>query len=340
LPFENIILYTSPKFKNEVEGRYKGITVFSNVDIFKVKNSIVHIPVSPLVFPNSKFLLHLFTKTGNNRLVLNYHGDIRNEMILRYKYDHKIEFSKIPTYVLLTRLLSRSDVLIVNSYLLANLVKQRYGIKSVDVIPNAVEDSWFSSDYEIFPKKRDIVEIFFHGRLSPEKGVDLLLKGLYHAIANDNVLRNKVVIYIAGDGPQKKYLINLSQSLGLIENVFFLGSIDKKLIKGYLKTVDAAIYPSIWDNFPLSFLEAFACAECPVYFSKKAGIYDFTVNDGYTLNSFEPSEDNITKIINSILNRSVDMKMVESQKKFAENYTWDNVIHNYIDVYNNLITKQ
>ena len=340
LPFENIVLYTVPKFKHEVGEKFKGITVFSNKDIFKIKNSIVHIPVSPLVFPNSKFLLHLFTKIGNNRLVLNYHGDIRNEVILRFKYDHKLELSNIPTCILLTRLLSSSDRLVVNSYLLADLVKRRHGLKSVDVVPNAVDEYWFSTDHKISPKKRDLVEIFFHGRLSPEKGVDLLIEGLHYAILNDNVLRNKIIIYIAGDGPQKNYLMDLSQRLGIKENVSFLGTLDQKLIKRYLKTVDAAIYPSIWDSFALSILEAFACAECPVYFSKKAGICDFTVNDGYKLNSFEPDVNSLAKIINSIFKRSVDRKIIDLQKRFAEKYTWNNIIYDYIDIYKELATKQ
>ena len=297
----------------------------------------MHIPTTPLVFPNSKFLLHIVSKIKQNQLILNYHGDLCKELLLRFKYDHKIEFSKIPTCILLPILLSSSNRNIVNSYLLANLFKKRYGLRSIDVVPNAVGNYWFSNEQEKIEKNDEEIEIFYHGRLSPEKGVDLLIKGL-HAFLSANRTSNKINLYIAGDGPQMGYLKTLSTQLGIAKNVIFLGNLNQKQIAQYLKKVDVAIYPSIWDNFPLSFLEAFACAECPVYFSKKAGIYDFTVNDGYTLDAFEPNIENILNIIRSTFEKidGNDQKVVICQQKFAEKYTWDFVVDNYIDIYRKL----
>jgi glycosyltransferase involved in cell wall biosynthesis len=110
-------------------------------------------------------------------------------------------------------------------------------------------------------------------------------------------------------------------------------------IKSYLKDVDIAIYPSRFDNFPLAVLEALVVADCPVYFSKNIGICDFIQKESYSLNTFELSIESIVGILNdlNLFNESDKEKMVNNQRKFAKQYTWDEVIFKYINVYNTLI---
>ncbi|MBP1910292.1 glycosyltransferase family 4 protein [Methanolobus bombayensis] len=235
---------------------------------------------------------------------------------------------------MLPALLKSSDQLIVHSYLFENLVSERYGVKNAIVIPNAVEDYWHTVEYEPVPKKEGFLEIFYHGRLSAEKGLDLLVKGFYKFLSNMN--KYESILYIAGEGPQKKYLERLIDDLNLNHNVILLGNLNKDTIKGYLKKVNVAIYPSLWDNFPLSYIEAFACANCPVYFSKKAGIYDFVVMDNNRLYSFEPNVDIICDIIKDVSNGNYDKSVIKDQKIFANKYNWDDVVDNYIEAYSQL----
>ncbi|ABE51689.1 glycosyltransferase family 4 protein [Methanococcoides burtonii] len=333
LPFDEIILYTNNKNKVILGKKYSDIKIFTGKDILKIKNSIVHIPTTPLVFPNSKFLLHVFAKIKKNKLILNYHGDICKELVLRYKYDHKLELSKIPTCILLPILLFSSNKNIVNSYSLANIFKHRYGLGNIEVVPNAIDNCWFLKRHEFIKKSDNSIKIFYHGRLSPEKGVDLLIKGLKLFLSTKSG-STKIYLYIAGDGPQMQYLKALSIQLDIVDNVIFLGNLNQKMIIKYLQKVDAAIYPSILDTFALAILEAFACAECPVYFSKKAGIYDFIIDDGYVLGAFEPNVENISNIVSSIFEKSnKNDNIIEHQKKFAEKYNWTSVIDYYISIY-------
>jgi len=97
------------------------------------------------------------------------------------------------------------------------------------------------------------------------------------------------------------------------------------------------IYPSAYESFSLSILEAFSSASGPVYFSKLAGIYDFVVRDGYNLNAFEPTVENISRIFQDIINENYDKKIAVKQKEFARKYTWDKVITRYIEVYRDII---
>ncbi|WMW23243.1 glycosyltransferase family 4 protein [Methanolobus mangrovi] len=310
--------------------KFEDVNIYSEKNIMDVPHSIVHIPVSPHIYPNSKFLLHVYSKLKKYPLIFNYHGDIRKEVELNYHSNKSINYSYIPTYFFLPSLLKSADQLIVHSYLFKNLVAENYGVKTAKVIPNALDNYWYSPEHELMLKK-DGLEFFYHGRLSAEKGVDILIKGFHRFMSKRKI--SNAFLYIAGTGPLKKNLEKLIYDLKLQNNVILLGNVGKYIIKSYLKTVDAAIFPSLWDNFPLSYIEAFACANCPVYFSKKAGIYDFTLMSSNKLYAFEPTIENICDIIAAVYGKDYDEGVIKQQKEFALNYSWDRVICDYVNMY-------
>ncbi|WP_094229075.1 glycosyltransferase family 4 protein [Methanolobus psychrotolerans] len=335
LPVDDISIFCSSNNELCIKNKFQDVNIYTEKNMRNISNGIIHIPISPHLFPNNKFLLHMYAKLKRFPLILNYHGDIRTELSFNYKNNRTLNYSYIPTYVFLPTLLRSSDQLIVHSYLFKDLVEDKYGVKNAKVIPNAVEDFWHSEEYSLIPNKEGFVEIFYHGRLSAEKGVDVLIKGFHKFMVTSN--EQKAILYIAGEGPQKEYLANLVAELKLAQNVILLGNLDKYIIKGYLKKVDVAIYPSLWDNFPLSYIEAFACANCPVYFSKKAGIYDFVMMDKNRMYSFEPNIDIICDIIKNVSTGNYDERVITDQKKFARKYRWDNVVNEYIDAYSQFL---
>ncbi len=90
------------------------------------------------------------------------------------------------------------------------------------------------------------------GRLVPEKQYPLLLKSLA-------ILKQKGFDYdfiIAGDGPQKKYLENLSIKLGIKEDVRFLGRRDDVI--SLLDIMDIFLFASGGEAFSIAVLEAMA----------------------------------------------------------------------------------
>lgn len=335
LPF-NISIFSPSKSEGNLKRMFEDISIYTEKNIRQVPSGIVHIPLSPHLFPNSKFLLHIYAKIKKSNLVLNYHGDLRTEFVYNLRSNHTINYCYIPSYIFLPSLLRSSNQLIVHSYLFKGLVSEKYGVKNAKVIPNAIDDYWHKAEFELIPKKEEVLEIFYHGRLSAEKGVDLLIKGFYTFLLNKR--EKDAILYIAGEGPQKNRIEKLISDLDLSCNVVLLGTIDRATIKGYLKKVDVAIYPSLWDNFPLSYLEAFACANCPVYFSKKAGIYEFVQIDNKELYSFEPQVDVICNVIREVSRHEFDVKVIQEQKKFASMYKWDNIIKYYIDTYSQFIS--
>lgn len=101
------------------------------------------------------------------------------------------------------------------------------------------------------------------GRLSAEKGLDVLLHAL--ATAGDPDFT------IAGEGLYEKDLKRLATDLGL-RNVRFLGRVDHDRVPELLSDARFLALPSIWDeNAPLAALEAMAHG-IPLLVSDKGGL--------------------------------------------------------------------
>lgn len=94
--------------------------------------------------------------------------------------------------------------------------------------------------------------ILFLGRLSPEKGVDLLLRSWKFVQPKERKL------IIAGQGPEEPRLRKLAIELGL-RNVEFVGFMNQEQQRNIWAKTAFSVIPSIWNEpFGLVFLEAWA----------------------------------------------------------------------------------
>jgi glycosyltransferase involved in cell wall biosynthesis len=112
--------------------------------------------------------------------------------------------------------------------------------------------------------------VVYLGRLSPEKGVEILLD----AVTGLPDLRVK----IAGDGPQTGVLQTIARQQGL-QQVEFLGRVAGEEKWGLLRHATAVVVPSVWyEAFPFVVLESLA-AGTPVVASN-LGSLPYVVEDG------------------------------------------------------------
>ncbi|MBQ1230850.1 MAG: glycosyltransferase [Clostridia bacterium] len=108
--------------------------------------------------------------------------------------------------------------------------------------------------------------IAFAGRLSKEKGVELL--------AQTAKLLPQYKFMIAGDGPEKSLLEG-------IENVELVGFLGGKELIDFISNAKLLVVPSIWyENCPLSILEA-QCMGVPVVTMNNGGMAEL-IKDGVT----------------------------------------------------------
>lgn len=100
------------------------------------------------------------------------------------------------------------------------------------------------------PRKHRSFEIINVGRLHPVKGQADLLK----AVAK--VAIPELHLTIIGEGPIKSDLKNLTNQLGISQQVTFTGFLDHDKINRYYLNSDIAVLTSISESFPLVLLEA------------------------------------------------------------------------------------
>ena len=127
-------------------------------------------------------------------------------------------------------------------------------LPQVDVVPSAVPS--LSPGAPLSSETRSTIRalprpiIGFVGRLSPEKGADILLHALHllHGLGATHSL------VIAGDGPQRTELTQLAGSLGLERNVLFCGRVED--VASLYAEVDLVVIPSRSEGLPSVLLEA------------------------------------------------------------------------------------
>jgi glycosyltransferase involved in cell wall biosynthesis len=99
--------------------------------------------------------------------------------------------------------------------------------------------------------------VVFAGRLSPEKGVDTLVRavGLAGAELDD---RPGVLLDVAGDGPEREALERLAADVAP-GRVRFHGRLPRPELVGLIGSATLSAVPSRWhENQPLAVLESFA----------------------------------------------------------------------------------
>ena len=182
-----------------------------------------------------------------------------------------------PFHHLITRYaLTRADHVTATGLRLANATL-RYApeAKPVTVVPYGVDLSRFQPSARNGARPGNVV-IGAVARLSPEKGLDVLLRAAARLIESGTRLR----VVLAGDGPQRGRLTRLAEELGIAEHVDFRGEMAHERVPALLAELDIFAMPSLAEGFGVAALEAQAM-ELPVVASRVHGIPD-VVQDGRT----------------------------------------------------------
>lgn len=151
----------------------------------------------------------------------------------------------------------------------------------IEIVPNGIDLSEFNN----LPEKGEFCKehpiptgenvILFLGRIHSIKGIDLLIDAFSELIKE---LDNVTLVLV---GPNDGYLQNLQNKihqLNLTDKVLIVGPIyGREKLKAF---VDADVYvlPSIYETFPMTILEAFACGT-PVVTTESCGIADIILNN-------------------------------------------------------------
>ena len=146
---------------------------------------------------------------------------------------------------------------------------------NIEVIPNMVDCDKVLS---IINKKNNLGE---EGQftflslcyLKKNKGVDILIR------AFSTYFRGKEVkLIIAGDGPERESLENLSKELGILEQVEFKGALNRDEVYKVMSNCNIFVLPSKFETFGVVLIEALANGK-PVISTRNGGANDIVTDE-------------------------------------------------------------
>jgi len=165
----------------------------------------------------------------------------------------------------------------------------------------------------------------FVGRLSPEKGVDVLLAA-WNKIADKKTLR------VVGEGPLAPSVEAASSSTSAID---YLGRKDRGDVMDLMSGADFLVMPSLsYETFGLTIIEAFANAT-PVIVSRRGAMTEL-VEDGRTGLHFQPGDpdDLAAKVAWAIAHPEEMRRMGRNARAvYARHYTAEANYHQLMRVY-------
>ena len=186
--------------------------------------------------------------------------------------------------------------------------------------------------------------ILFVGRIEPLKGVDTLLQAM--ACLQLKEAQRPVHLAIIGGDPtaspeqmtvEMARLQKLCEVLGLDQSVVFLGKRDQDKLPYYYSAAEVLVMPSHYESFGMVALEAMACGT-PVIASEVGGLA-YLVRDGetgFTIPAEEP--DALCEKLTWLLNDSeLHQKMSRQAAEYAQDYAWEKIAKQIVDVYEGLL---
>ena len=175
-------------------------------------------------------------------------------------------------------LVSWVDLFVSPSRHLARWMERSLGVDEVVHIPNCARGPREGSDHPVDSP----TALVFAGRLSREKGVDVLLRAMPHVVSHHPDAR----LIIAGDGPQRPSLERLVSGLEIENAVRFTGRLEPEKMAELYSDAGLVVLPTLWmENCPVSVLEAFAGGRAVV--ATRIGGVPELIDDGRTGVLFE-----------------------------------------------------
>ncbi len=128
--------------------------------------------------------------------------------------------------------------------------------EDIQVVPYGIRTEPFDAvDSARSPNQFNVLYV---GRLIHEKGIDVLLRAAAKVIASNGFIQSHkdFSLHLAGEGPDRKTLEKLAQTLGIQKYVRFYGHLSGQDRIQLYKSCDLFVLPSRSEALPLSILEA------------------------------------------------------------------------------------
>ncbi len=207
--------------------------------------------------------------------------------------------------------------------------------EKIDVPYNGFSSEFFNVQRKV--TSWDKVEIVFHGRFNPQKGIDTLLNALALAIKQLNN-REKIHLNLVGSGPWEQEYRELARSLGISENVSFPGWLEASQTAELMSQASLSVLPTRAESFAVNIGEAMA-AGVPIISTNVDSVPEI-ITDGKTGLLVPPDDPEALaeKILYAIAH-PVEMEAIAQagRRWVKDNFTWEKVAEKYCHAYEALL---
>ena len=217
------------------------------------------------------------------------------------------------------------DVLISVSEALRNSVMQNFGHDSI-VIPNIVDSQSFY--YNGQAKSASPFVYVSVGNLIPRKGFDKLIEAFEH-------VKEDALLYIIGEGPERKNLEEQIQRLGLQQQVKLLGRLERKKINKVFQKSHVFALPSQLETFGVCYIEAMY-AGLPVI-ATRCGGPEFFVQESDGILISVNDHDCLVEAMNNIRGNYINYDPKQISLTCMEKFSPEVIAERLINIYNSLL---
>ena len=272
---------------------------------------------------------HLTQSNILGKLILNTYSKTRSVSTRHYAYsknDNRL-INKIEN-----KIIHFDDKIICISNYVKDYLKEA-GIPDhkLEVIYNGLDLSIYEKLIRIPQKKFTIGTV---GRLDTQKGIDTLLYSFKKVLSQNKSIKLEII----GEGPLKEDYMNLSNELGLSQDVDFLGYLRPKEVREQMRRWDLFVLASRWEGFGMVLIEASAMG-IPLVATNVEAIPEIIV-DGE--NGFLVSPDNDEELYEKImLFLSGDINNAEmgrnARAKVFSKFPMHEMVYKTQEIYKNII---
>ena len=311
--------------------------IYSTIILFKIlkgvkrlRNCVVHLHgYGHLLVDYAALLLRVFRKP----YILTIHGIPKSPLYLGKRL---LKY----TFLLYTKLIGRktvkgaTKVTAISRAIAKEAVAYGARPNQIVVIPNGIDPNYainvkqgeFRKKYGIQLDKKIILCI---GRLHPRKGFQYVIAAMPHILREEP----NTVLVIIGDGPYRRVLEALAKKLGVERNVIFTGYVDEQTKKEVLKDADIVIIPSLVEPFGLVALEAMSMGKS-IIVSNVNGLREIVEPLREILVNPRNTNEIASKVTVLLKNSEFRNHIITQLQRKLQQFLWDNIIQNYIKVYN------
>lgn len=325
------------------------IAFFNIVSKVKSTKAISYKSIFSLLY-YIKYVAHYLKKNKFDRLVIENNVPlIWTIRLSRYKGNYYYHFHNVPRISAGSKsnFKNCSGFLCVSKYVASEIESNRSPIgpinrKKVKVLYNAIDLNLFKAydlnDIKIakdrIRKKYNIKSnqkiLLFTGRLSREKGLDILLDAI-SKLKKDRYKLFIVGSIMHGSNQTNEYLKLIKKKINSISNnVIFTGYIKHSALPDYYNAADVVVLPSMWEEpAGLTMIEALACG-ASVITTQSGGIPEYVANDAILIKRDAMLVNNLVLNIDKVLAKP-DVYRGKGIQRIKNNFSEDNYLKRFIE---------